>query len=179
MSKNDPYFSVWFNTRATIDNILTGQVRFKYYIPILLTIFSGYIGELDRPLDEGIHIALILSAITILLGYFLLGHFIPWIILKIGKIWNGKSGLKELQIVIGLTQIPVILILIEQLIFMAFGEIKPDWSVNIGIQWISWVFYMRILIIGIARVQGFNYGIAILNLVLSLLPFLLIRLIFS
>jgi hypothetical protein len=179
MTKN-PYLTVWFNTKETIQRILTGQVKFNYSIPILLTVFSGFIGtikDITMVFGDPFY-ALIPGVIFIVLGYLALSRLFPWLIKKTGLIWNGGSNIHELRVIIALAQIPVILILLEQIVFMFFGELRADWQVNIGIQWLVWIFYMRILIIGVARTQGFNYGIAFLNLVISVLPLFLIRMIF-
>ncbi len=177
MTKN-PYFTVWFSTKTTIDNILTKQVKFRYYAPILLAVMSSFLGSIKDIIavfDELLY-ALIPGVIFILLGYLGLSRLLPWLMSQAGRIWDGKSNIHELRVVIGLAQVPVCLVLIEQCTFLFLGELKAYWEVNIGIQWLAWIFYTRILIIGIARTQGFSYGIAFLNLVISVLPFFVIRL---
>lgn len=179
MTKN-PYLSVWFNPKTTIENILTGKVKFHYYIPILLTVMSGFIAtlkDINAVFDDYV-VALISGVIFIILGYLALSRLFPWLILIAGRIWKGKSNIHELRIIIGLAQIPVLLILVEQIAFLFFGELKASGEANIALQWLVWIFYMRILIIGIAKAQGFNYGIAFLNLVISGLPLIVIRLMF-
>ena len=179
MTKN-PYFTIWFNPKTTIDNILTEKVRFRYYTPILLAVMSGFLGtitDITAVFDELLY-ALVSGVIFIALGYLALSRLLPWLIHRAGRIWNGKSNIHELRVIVGLAQVPVCLVLIEQCIFLLFGELKADWEVNIGIHWLVWVFYMRILIIGVARTQGFSYGIAFLNLIIGVLPVFVIRLMF-
>ena len=179
MTKN-PYFTVWFNPKTTIDNILTEQVRFRYYTPILLSVMSGFLGtitDITAVFDELLY-ALVSGVVFIALGYLVISRLLPWLIHRAGRIWDGKSNIHELRVIVGLAQVPVCLVLIEQCIFLLFGELKADWEVNIGIHWLVWVFYMRILIIGVARTQGFSYGMAFLNLIIGVLPVFVIRLMF-
>lgn len=176
MTSNNPYLSTWFRPSETLNKILTRQIKFNYRIPILLSAISMFLGELSGNMDLGVGFAIILFFIGLILYYLFLTKLIPWLIIKIGLIWGGKSGHEEMVLVIGLAQVPVLLILLEQIIFLGFGKIIPDTSVNILIQWIAWIFYLRILIIGIAKVQGFTYSMALLNIAITFLPFLLISL---
>lgn len=173
----NPYLSIWFNTKSTIDGILTGKIRFNYAIPILPSGLSLFIGQLKDELEIGLAFSITTIVIGIGLTYLFATRIVPFLILKIGRMWKGKSGLDELLIVTGLSYIPVILILIEQLIYLSGGKVLIDSNANIAIQWVVWIFYMRIFSIGLAKIQGFSYPIAFLNLMLSFLPFFLLRLV--
>jgi hypothetical protein len=176
---NNPYLTIWFNTSKTIDSILTGKTAFTFYLPIILVICSLLISILDDIIALGGTFAIGILPIVVPLVYLMIVQLFPRLILLTGKIWNGKSGVPELQIIVGLAQIPTLLILSEQIIFLLFGEILPLWAASIALQWLVWIFYWRIMIIGVAKVQSFNYTIAVLNLIISFLPFFIIDLIIS
>ena len=177
MTKNNPYLYIWFKTPKTIDSILTGKTRFTFYLPIILTICSLLISILDDLIALGGTFAIGIITIVVALVYLIFAYLIPRLIILTGKIWNGKSGVPELKIIVGLAQIPMLLILAEQIVFLLLGEILPHWSANIALQWLVWIFYLRIMIIGLAKVQGFNYTIALLNLIISFSPIYIIDLI--
>ena len=48
-------------------------------------------------------------------------------------------------------------------------------EVNYFIRLISWIFSIRILVIGLSKVQSFSYGLAILNIVLPALILVFIQ----
>lgn len=170
----NPYFSVWFKSGETINKVLAGDVSFKFYIPILLAALSAFIGDWK---GGSIFVG---SLIVIVVGtamlYFISSHFLPWLILKTGNIWKGQANMRKLKLVFGLAHIPLLPILILQLLTLPLGQIQPPDNVNNVVQIIAWIFNVRILIIGISKVQGFTYGLAILNIVLSVLPFVVLRL---
>ncbi|TRX60606.1 hypothetical protein FNH22_06035 [Fulvivirga sp. M361] len=75
-------------------------------------------------------------------------------------------------------QIPALLILLAQLVRLSFGEIATRDEISYPIQFVVWLFGLRIFIIGIARAQRFHYGLALLNIVLVLIPLLVVVLMF-
>lgn len=176
MKFENPYFGVWLDPRKTLDNIFSGKVAFRYYIPIIMAVTSLSFKMLRNNLLDGYSYDYLSFLISIGVGYLIVGNFYPWLFYKIGRIWKGKGSLKQTQIVVALSQIPVILILIEQVIFFLFGEVKTYESANTVLQWIVWFFYVRALIMGIAHIQKFSYGFALLSLIVSILPFFIIRL---
>ena len=171
----NPYITVWLKPKETVDMVLSGELKFKFYIPILLSGLSGFIG--DFLLEFELIYQLIIVVFGTAFGFIILGYFFPWLVLKTGKIWKGKSTFGDLQHIFGLAQIPMIVILILQLVNLAFGKYRSYETINYGVQIIVWIFYMRTLIIGVAKAQGFGYGQSIVNLVVSVLPILIIRLV--
>ncbi|MEQ8477768.1 hypothetical protein [Fulvivirga sp.] len=177
---NNPYVNIWFNTNETIEKILKNEIRFNYHIPVLLTVIGGSVASAKDIyfVVEDMFLTVIVSIIFIFLAYLALLRLFPWLIKKTGGIWNGKSDINELRIVIGLAQIPALILLAEQIIFLGFGQLVPEMETNIILQWLVWIFYMRILILGTAKVQGFSIMVTFLNLVISVLPLFLLRMIF-
>lgn len=177
---NNPYINIWFKTNETIEKILKNETRFNFHIPVLLTVFGGSLAIVKDIffVIEDVFLTVISSLIFMFFAHFAILKLFPWLIKKTGGIWNGKSGINELKIVIGLAQIPVLILLVEQIIFLGFGHLVPEIETNIILQWVVWIFYMRILILGTAKVQGFSIMVAFLNLVISVLPLFLLRMIF-
>ena len=174
-NSDNPYFSIWFKTTATIDKVLAKEVNFKFSIPIALAVLSTFVKDWDK--DSNILDSLMTIMIGTAMGYFITGHFLPWLMIKTGKIWNGKSNIRHLQLVFGLAHIPFLLILVLQSITLPAEDIRSSEEVSVVVQFLAWIFFVRILIIGISRVQGFTYGQAIVNMAVSVLPFLLLKLI--
>lgn len=108
------------------------------------------------------------------LGIFVLGFLLPWLLLKIGRLWKGQGEMKSMQKVIGLAQIPYLLIVIVQIIPLLFGEMPTPDNISYALQFIVWVFSIRILIIGVARVQKFNHSLALLNILMMFIPVLIV-----
>ncbi len=174
---NNPYFTIWFRPVRTINNVLSDRIDFNFRFPILFAAISMAFGnEISEEFGFGFTASFIILLLLTGLTYTISAYFSPWWIMKIGKIWNGKSKFKDLQLVFGLAYIPITLILIYQLLSLSLGDIISDAEVNYGIQVVVWIFYIRILIIGIAKSQGFTYGLAIVNLVISIFPFIILKL---
>ncbi len=147
----NPYLSIWFNTTKTIDAVILNKVKFNFVLPILLAGVSSAIGSQSVIFNLDNLIESIASSLIIIFLTFLAAtYFFPWAIRMTGKIWKGNASFKQLQTIFGLSQIPVILVLSLQLLN---------------------------LIIGVSKVQKFSYGLAIVNLVVMISPFILLRLI--
>lgn len=179
---SNPYFTVWFRPSETFHRILSGNKRFYIEIPIIIASTSGAIASTNGLIFEfwgsspPFIIWLTILAAMSLLGFLILNHLIPWLILLSGKLIGGKSNFRKMQLVVGLSQIPTILILALQLLHLILGELKSPDQVNYAVQFVAWTFSIRIVIIGLSIVQKYNYGLAIINLVIFLLPWIIIKL---
>lgn len=171
---NNPYFTVWFQTKKTVVNVVQGKVRFRFYIPILLYGIVASWGFIGKATDKLFLLTYVITSISIV--FIFSGYLIPWLVQITGRLWNGKSEFGNLQLVFGLAYIPFLILLTTQIIYFLVGDFRSMEEVNNMVQIIAWLFYIRILIIGIAKVQGFSYGFALLNFILAVLPFLVIRL---
>ena len=165
---SNPYLTIWFKTSKTIDNIFNKRIHFRYEIPILIASISNVFGS--NTIEEfgfGLAGSIIIAIILIGPFYYINAIIYPWLILKTGKLLKGKSNLKDLQIIIGLANIPIIIILIYQLLSLSIGKYIGDTQVNYSFQLIVWIFFIRTLIIGISKAQKFSYGFAVVNIFLS------------
>jgi hypothetical protein len=175
-SPNSPYISVWFQPKKTVEKILNNEIEFTHQIPIILVGFAVFIGQLNDPKRLGFIFPYLVMVFGIVFMYLFLAQLMPWLLIKAGKLWNGTADFKQMQKVVALAQVPIVVIVIYQLIFLMFGQIVDFDDVNYALLFIQWVFSIRILLVGIAKVQNFSYGFALLNFVFSILPFIILRL---
>jgi hypothetical protein len=170
-----PYFTIWFRPSQTFHKILRGGKKIDIRIPIIISAVSGTIGS-ELLFSEFGGPSVIYWIIGVIFGYLALIGILPWLILLTGKLLGGNSNFRKMQLVIGLSQIPTIMILVLQLLYLIFGKIKSPEEVSYAVQFIAWIFYLRILITGLSIVQKFTYGLAIINLAILLLPLIFIKL---
>jgi hypothetical protein len=166
---NSPYLTVWFQTSRTIDKIVSGKVKFIYYIPLLLATFSATVFQ---PIRSEWMIFTFFAMVP--LYYFAIAFIYPRMILMMGLIWQGKSDVRKINLIMGLAQIPVIPILVYQILVVT---VNNTYHVNPLLQLMVTIFAVRILIISVAKVQGFkSYGLAVLNIFFVFLPFIILYL---
>lgn len=84
--------------------------------------------------------------------------------------------MKQMVNVCAISYIPFSLILIYQFSLFLFGIDPTFVRVNAGISYVLWLWSFGLLIIGVAKVQRFTYGMALLNILLSNLPVLIFAL---
>lgn len=154
----NPYKRIWIRTSDTIDYLLVhGLDRRLINLNFLIAgLVAGLlnIGENDVLGVFGIVSGLIFLLILTLVGWLLFKYVLPYIYLVVGKLWSGKATFKQVMLIMSLALIPEIVYLIHILIlFAASGEIV---EINYLIRLIGWVFTIRILVIGLSKVQGFN-----------------------
>ena len=181
-----PYQTIWFNPKKTIEAFLNNRSKQSIYgIPLFvygisLGISIGHDLYLLYDKNPSFSIRLLTLAMSALIGIGLtslsFGLIIPWLTSLTGKIWNGTSSSNEIANVYSLSLIPYCLFLPYQLILLITGLDPSQESINAGFQFILWLFCLRTLIIGISVTQNFNYGISLLNILLAFLPLVLIRL---
>jgi len=174
---NNPYLTIWFGATKTIQDVFSNKIQFRYQIPILIAAISNVLG-VDSIREFGFGLTGSIIATIILIGpfYYINAIVYPWLLLKTGKLLDGKSDLKDLQIIIGLADIPIAIILFYQLLSLSLGKFISDTQVNYSIQIIVWVFSIRIFIIGLSKAQKFSYGFAIVNAFLIAFPFIILML---
>lgn len=166
--------TVWTSTRSTIENVLKEQISFPFGVPFLLFgALSGfaYINDLEsipHLSDQGNFLYHILNFILVItIPILLMATIIPWAIKIVGKIWGGQASLRDLRIVMSFVLIPLVIKhVIGQLLFHFF-------SIEVLNNIIELIFYfigLRILIIGVSVVQGFNNGKALMNIIIPYIP---------
>lgn len=177
----NPYKSIWLNPRDTFEELASREKQPLLVLPILGT---GLIFGLDTfpdiasIFDEGERILAFFLALPlgIVLSFMMLGLVIPGLIKFCGKIWKGESTLRKMVNVCSLSFFPLSIILIYQISIFIFGAEPKLENVNHGIIYLFWLWSFSLLIIGVAKIQKFKYGIALLNILVSYLPILIIGL---
>lgn len=164
----NPYINIWFKTRKTIDDKIQSNWVHDYgFTPYLIYGLTLAIETYSDLLFLKFNTILILI-IAIALGFVsaIITRAIGVnILFYIGKIWKGKASKSEIDTVLSLSLIPNILVSSYLVLAMAlsFGEVMTFKENNI-IVLVMYFFGLRILIFGIARVQKFSYGLAVLNI---------------
>ncbi|MFN6943334.1 MAG: YIP1 family protein [Cytophagaceae bacterium] len=165
--KPNPYFSIWFNPSKTINAILAGEVKYNFLIPYLILSLSGGITSALKSQEE--------LAFTIVTGIFVFAGILlmvsviyPAIIYGIGKLWKGESTYQEVRLIISLSFIPYIILWTLDLFPLLYPWISFNTSAAI-LNIITWIFSVRILLIGLTKVQKFSMMYAVLNYALPAL----------
>ncbi|AMM50448.1 hypothetical protein TH61_03575 [Rufibacter sp. DG15C] len=164
----NPYTKIWTKTSATIDFLLenglsTSLLNLNFLIAGLTASLLS-VGEDKVFATFGVAGGLVFLLFQTVLIWLALKFLLPYMYLLIGKMWNGKATFHQMALIVSLAFIPEVIYLTYVLVLFAVsGEII---EVNYLIRLIGWVFTIRILVIGIAKVQGFNYVFALMNLFL-------------
>lgn len=184
-NKPNPFLTIWTKPRWTFDQFFyKSQSDSLYGWPFLIIgIYAGLISSRDMELMLGINssvwVKILASLLIILLAtgglILVLGKIQPWLMQKIGLLWNGKATINQLGTVNSFAQIPHSLIVTYQLIVLSLGidsTLNPYYFV---FSYIIQILVIRITIIGISKAQKFGYVFALMNWLLSFLPILLIQ----
>lgn len=172
-------FALIFRTREFLDALFNQSGKWANS-EVSFVIFSTILG-LHLILEEsGIFgpdpVVLLILFVSISIIYWLLiKYFLPWVLWKFGQIWNGKGAIVQFRTLISLALVPNIILetisVYYQILDLKFDLVTFN-TPQIFVLIIS-VIYFRILVIGIAKIQRFTYGLALLNL---LLPFGILQL---
>lgn len=122
--------------------------------------------------------AALIMAIFLEIGisFLVAGFIFPGLIHLGSKIWNGKASMRQAVNACSISMFPSTLILFNQLLNASIGNATTLGNVNQGVLYGLWVWSFSLLIIGVARVQGFSYGRALTVIILSNLPIVIIAL---
>jgi fatty acid desaturase len=111
-------------------------------------------------------IIMTILAIGMLILFF--KYVYSFIVLKIGKMLQGKASKLQVQVVLAYALVPTLISLLISVVLVAIAIVGKDVAI-IGYQnqftgFIIWIFAMRTFIFGIAQYNKFSYGYALLNL---------------
>jgi hypothetical protein len=169
----NPLREIWFNTGKCIEYFLIPENRKPYLIELVW--IQGIVSGLYYFLGHEGPLRYFYLIVLPVLNVVLLRFLFPWILQKTGKLMNGKATRKELELVISLSSIPFLLSLIYiALVIIIPGKREYDNSV---IQLLIWIFYWRIIIIGVAKAQRIRYGFALMNIVIPSIPIMILYLV--
>lgn len=158
----NPYKEIWTKTGETIDYVINHGLDKR--IVNLNFFIAGLVATLMRIEDLvplGFSLGLVVFLVQVVLSGLIIKYILSYVYLLIGRIWKGKASLNQVILILSLALIPEII----YLIFISIGLAAKGEVVEINYL-IAWVFSMRILVIGLSKIQNFNYGLAILNIVL-------------
>ena len=178
----NPYKTIWFAPKRTFENFFQSDSEQPiFFLPFLILGASFAIEQsymVGNLFSDGaiIWTALIMIPVGIGLIYLVFGLILPGLTRLIGTIWKGSSTPREMRNVYSISMIPYGILLIYQIALFGTGKEPLTENMNGVTHYIIRLWTFALLIIGIARVQRFNYGLALLNLLLTYLPFLLIAL---
>jgi hypothetical protein len=177
----NPYINIWTRTSQTIDYLLVHGLNRKLlnlnFLIAGLTAGLASVGEANAFAVFGITGGLFFLLVLTLLALLVFKYLFPYMYLLIGKIWNGKATFRQVVLIVSLAFIPEILFLGYILILFAIsGEIV---EVNYLIRLVGGIFSIRILVIGLAKIQEFKYGLALLNLFLPAIILIVLGLLFG
>lgn len=193
-------YQIWLQPKETLKYILKNCPE-KYMI--VLFMLGGIVDAISRASDKGLGDSR--STLSVLLIAFLFGgilglitNFIyAWALSATGQWLKGKADASKFRTVIAWSLVPSIaslFLLIPELIILGDDLFKSEPIVDTTVNSIAWfifgimeitlgVWTIIILVKGIAMVQNFTIGKAILNLILPILiilaPFMLLLLIVS
>ena len=181
----NPFITIWTQPKQTLENFIEKKDRKIYGVPFFiigssLALDSGL--EVLRSIASNptigakILIYLFLTLVYTGILYIFLGKLHPWLIKMTGNIWNGRATRNQIANVNALSCIPYGLILIYQIVLLMIGLEPSKDLVNPLFSYLIWIVSFRILIIGISIAQKFGYGLALLNIFISILPLIILQL---
>ena len=182
LTRMDPYRTIWFTPKRTFEDFFElEQKKPVYFLPFLIMGVTFAISQASEIGNLFGDISLLWTAsIMIPIGvgviYLIFGLILPSLIKLFGSIWKGNTTFRQMTNVYSISIIPYGIFLIYQVGLFATGKEPVLDNVNAGVDYILRLWTFGLLIIGVARVQRFSYGFALLNLLLTYLPFLLIGL---
>ncbi len=179
------YIDIWLQPIKTITEFVSeGNKKDVPVIPYL--IFGANLGLDMVPgimdntnLNNHYSIIPFTIPISILLILVVFRFTIPFMIRTVGLLWKGVASNKQLAKACSISLIPYTLIALAQIILLLIEvEISSDvFDFSARSIILCWSFIL--LVIGVAKAQHFSYGFALLNIILSYLPFLLLSLLRS
>lgn len=179
----NPFRTIWLNPKKTFEEfVVNNEDQTLFATPvIILGVSFGLDISTDLVDVMGTRWASLLAGIPIGIGlsFFIMAFVIPGMIKLFGRIWKGPATMRQLVNVCSIAYIPFCLILVHQIALLLVGEDGTQEQVNQGISYILWLWSFGLLIIGVAKVQHFSYGMALLNILISDLPFIIIGLLIA
>lgn len=178
----NPYKTIWFAPKRTFENFFQDESeRPVFFLPFLIlgasfAIEQSY--EIGNLFGEGtlIWTALVMIPVGIGVIYLTLGLIFPGLTKLFGSIWKGDATLRQMTNVYSIALIPHCIILIYQLLLFTTGNEPVLDNINGGIDYVLRLWTFGLLILGVAKVQRFSYGFALLNVLLAHAPFLILGL---
>lgn len=178
----NPYRSIWVNPGKTFNTLAAAKDSQSLIlapfvilgISMALDLTYGTNGYNEG--DPGFGELLTNFIMGVIIAYLIFAFAFPGLIKLVGRIWKGAATLTQLSNVISISLIPFSLILMYQIMLMLFDMQPLFENVYGGLHFIVVLWYFGLSIIGVAKVQRFTYVFALMNILLSILPFFLLKL---
>ncbi|WP_276499413.1 hypothetical protein [Pontibacter litorisediminis] len=86
---------------------------------------------------------------------------LPALFLLAGKLWDDRASFSQITLIVSLSLIPEVMYLTNILLVSALsGEVSQG---SYLLMLVGWVLSIRILVIGLSKVQGFDNGLSLLS----------------
>ena len=179
----NPLATIWLKPRQTFEDFIEKKKDHPIFvIPIILL---GIMMGIDLSTD--LIFLMVNRWVSLMIGiclgigvsFFNFAFFMPGLIKICGKLWKGQATMRQLVNVCAIAHIPFSLVLIQQIALLLIGQSGAIEQVNPGVSNVIWLWSISLLIIGVAKVQRFSSGMALLNIFISALPIILLGLIVS
>lgn len=171
-----PALSIWTKPLETFDFLSQrgdtknrGKINVIFFLSSMTAGFSNAYGfyQLIGNHYVALIIGLIFSGLIGLLIYNTLFTYTIWIF---SKLLQGKASINQIRLTIAYALIPNILQLIFGLIKIIPATITNDYQLiaaqNPIMTFVIWLFYIRILVYGLAFFNKYTYGYALLTIFL-------------
>jgi hypothetical protein len=172
----NPYKTIWLNPSDTFDFYAKeDEIRPLFFIPILVM-------GLSMGLDQAPDISKVLESeftwwslaisvpVSVGMSFLILAGLMPWLLRKVGRIWNASSTNRQMTNIISISTIPYSCIVIYQFLKLLIEQNPAIENINSGLNFILYTWTFGLLILGVSKVQKLSYGLAILNIILAYLP---------
>jgi hypothetical protein len=167
-----PLTTIWIKTEETIDQFKDSNWVRRQGLLFYLIFGINATGETDILLllgNDSSALGTLLILFTLLFSGLIFGMLfrVIWVnlIFYFGKIWKGQATKRNIDTVIALCLIPEIFRLLSLTTSFIAEDNLEDVKINSVVTIICAFLSLRILIIGLSRVQEFSYGISILSIV--------------
>jgi len=177
-----PYKTIWYAPKRAFEDFFEKDEKKPiYFFPFLI---SGLSMGISLAADTGnlfgdmTPILTALAMISIGIGgiYLAFGLILPGLTKFFGSIWKGKSTLRQMTNVYAISLIPHCIILTYQVALFISGKEPTHDNINVGLDYLIHLWTLGLLTLGVAKVQRFSYGFALVNVVLAHIPFIIIEL---
>jgi hypothetical protein len=171
----NPLISIWTQSGQTIDALKNSRwaSRQGFIFYIISAINSAAQSRLPSFIESKLGtVALIIS--LALVGGYLYQLICVNVIFYFGKTWNGQATKRNIDTVIALCLIPEAFKFIYLSVRFVLQQDIRDVQINNLLIIICFFLSVRILLIGLTRVQKFGYGISVVNILLPQLAALIL-----
>jgi hypothetical protein len=171
----NPLRDIWLNTDKCIDYYLDSSNSKPYLLELVWIV--GFTNGIRICLEFNSELRYFLLIVVPLITIIVFRAFYPWLLFQIGKLVGGHGSKRDLQLIVSLASIPYLL----DLVYLILVIIIPgNQNISNGaIDFLVWIFALRILIIGVAKVQKVSYVFSFMNIFIPYFLLSGIRLILS